>query len=223
MWELLHNSGFGYDSVRNIPTAPDYVWEEYLKVHPDAAQFRTSTILFREELSQIFDEDIVTCQLGTAIGRGIPTRSNTSLPVPCEKENTSSPPDTLLSGMENPIQPVAVTDQVTPGMNTEGSPPVNVSHEGRNRKRSSSQDSIDEMINILRSISEKRTNSTDVNAVLGSIFNEMNEMFPTMEPREKVRLKLHFCKNLSLIPLYLSSSDAEKSQLVEQLLAAHDA
>lgn len=220
---MLHNSSFGYDSVRNIPTAPDYVWEEYLKVRPDAAQFRTSTILFREELSQIFDEDIGTCQLGTAIGRGIPPRPNTSLPISCEKENTFSPSDALLSGMENPIQPVAETDQVTPGMNTEDSPPVNASHEGRKRKRSSSQDSIDEMINTLRSISEKRTNSTDVIAGLGSIFNEMNEMFPTMEPREKIRLKLLFCKNSSLIPLYLSSSDAEKSQLVEQLLAAHDA
>jgi hypothetical protein len=47
-----NNSTFGYDSVRNTLTAPDYVWEEYVKVYPDVTQFRTNTIIFREEVGR---------------------------------------------------------------------------------------------------------------------------------------------------------------------------
>jgi hypothetical protein len=48
---------------------------------------------------------------------------------------------------ESPIQPVAA--------NAEDNPAANVSYQGRKRNKSPSQDSVDEMINILRSISEK--------------------------------------------------------------------
>jgi hypothetical protein len=76
------------------------------------------------------------------------------------KEYASSLLDTLHSAMENRIQPVAVADQTTPRMNAEDNAAANVRYRGRKRNKSPSQDSIDEMINILRSILEKRTNST---------------------------------------------------------------
>lgn len=34
--KLIENSGFGYDDVRKIPTAPSEVWDAYIAAHPDA-------------------------------------------------------------------------------------------------------------------------------------------------------------------------------------------
>ena len=34
------NSGFGWDEVNRVPTAPESVWETYMKAHPEAEKFR---------------------------------------------------------------------------------------------------------------------------------------------------------------------------------------
>ena len=45
MWQNLRdNSGFGWDSVLEVPTAPDDVWDRYLAAHPKARAFRFSTL-----------------------------------------------------------------------------------------------------------------------------------------------------------------------------------
>ena len=44
--ELKSNSGFGWDEELNIPTAPNEVWDAYIKSHPLAKEFRTKAPLF---------------------------------------------------------------------------------------------------------------------------------------------------------------------------------
>lgn len=236
----MNNSSFVYDSVRNIPTAPDQVWEEYIRVHPDAAQFRSSTILFREELGQIFDQSIASSRHAAATGRGTPppprSRPHDSLPLPRGREYTISRSDTLTSDSdydheisapirESPTQPVAVTDQVTPRVNAEDNHAASVSYQGRKRNRYSSQTNhIEEMLNIMRSMADNQTKNLRCNYDrLCGIFKDMNEKFPAMDLREKVKLKALFCKTPDFTPLYTSSSDAEKSLVFEMMLELHAA
>jgi hypothetical protein len=51
---LKEQSGFGWDEVLKMPTAPDEVWKLYLEAHPNAKQFRKKTLPFYEELDEIF-------------------------------------------------------------------------------------------------------------------------------------------------------------------------
>ena len=37
---IKNNSGFGWDEVHQVPTAPEGVWETYMKEHPEAEKFR---------------------------------------------------------------------------------------------------------------------------------------------------------------------------------------
>lgn len=57
---LCNQSGWGWDSERNIPTAPDSVWEEYIKVHPKAAQFRHQTLHRYDDLAKLFKGKVAT-------------------------------------------------------------------------------------------------------------------------------------------------------------------
>ncbi|XVF59148.1 hypothetical protein PTKIN_Ptkin07bG0252500 [Pterospermum kingtungense] len=55
-------SGFGWDSQKNMVTAEDAVWESYITSHKDAAQFRTRSFCFYNELSHIYAKDRATGQ-----------------------------------------------------------------------------------------------------------------------------------------------------------------
>lgn len=57
---LKENSGFGWNSVLEIPTAPDDVWDNYISSHPDAAKYRKETLPNFEELDQIFSGKCAT-------------------------------------------------------------------------------------------------------------------------------------------------------------------
>ncbi len=61
VWKhCLGNSGFGFDNVNQIPTAPDNVWDAYLLQHPKAAPYRFRTLFRKEELETIFQGRIAT-------------------------------------------------------------------------------------------------------------------------------------------------------------------
>ncbi|RPA93801.1 hypothetical protein L873DRAFT_1613461, partial [Choiromyces venosus 120613-1] len=42
---LKNNSGFGWDDYRAIPTAPNSIWDAYLKAHPEAEKFRSRVLM----------------------------------------------------------------------------------------------------------------------------------------------------------------------------------
>lgn len=52
--DLVDNSGFGWDTTTKLPTPPDDVWEKYLAAHKGAKEFRYKTLMFFEELEEIF-------------------------------------------------------------------------------------------------------------------------------------------------------------------------
>ncbi|XP_058068688.1 uncharacterized protein At2g29880-like [Magnolia sinica] len=57
---MLAASGFGWDNERMVVTAPDEVWEEYLKSHPHAARLRGKRIERMDDLGVIVGSDQVT-------------------------------------------------------------------------------------------------------------------------------------------------------------------
>jgi hypothetical protein len=57
---LKDNSGFGWDSEKQIPTAPEQVWADYLSSHPDAKEFRTQTLTDFDLLESIFTGKVAT-------------------------------------------------------------------------------------------------------------------------------------------------------------------
>ncbi|XP_074337295.1 uncharacterized protein At2g29880-like [Apium graveolens] len=59
---MLFNSGFGWDPITKKFTAPNEVWEEYFKVHPNHKSYRTDT--FGD-----YDDLRIAVGNGTAIGK----------------------------------------------------------------------------------------------------------------------------------------------------------
>ncbi|XP_042491122.1 uncharacterized protein LOC122070941 isoform X2 [Macadamia integrifolia] len=51
---LLEQSGFAWDEARQMVTADDFVWDSYIKVHPDARSYKTKTLLNYNDLFVIF-------------------------------------------------------------------------------------------------------------------------------------------------------------------------
>lgn len=51
---LLGQSGFSWDESRQMLVADDYVWDAYLKVHPDARPYKTKAVLNFNDLCLIY-------------------------------------------------------------------------------------------------------------------------------------------------------------------------
>ncbi|XP_058075558.1 uncharacterized protein At2g29880-like [Magnolia sinica] len=58
--DMLAPSGFGWDSERMAVTAPDEVWEEYMKSHPRAERLRGKRIERMDDLAAIIGSDHTT-------------------------------------------------------------------------------------------------------------------------------------------------------------------
>ncbi|KAI4380448.1 hypothetical protein MLD38_006639 [Melastoma candidum] len=61
-WSILYDlskfdSGFGWDSERNMPIASDEVWNEYIKVHKETTGFRYRSFPYYQEMSMIYGKD----------------------------------------------------------------------------------------------------------------------------------------------------------------------
>ncbi|KAJ9543157.1 hypothetical protein OSB04_022864 [Centaurea solstitialis] len=51
---LLSLNGFSWDQTRQMVTADNNVWDDYIKVHPDARSYRIKTIPYYNDLCQIY-------------------------------------------------------------------------------------------------------------------------------------------------------------------------
>ncbi|KAK9274192.1 hypothetical protein L1049_019006 [Liquidambar formosana] len=54
---LLDHGGFRWDDTRQMVTADDHVWDDYIKVHPEARPYRTMTVPDYKNLSVIFGNE----------------------------------------------------------------------------------------------------------------------------------------------------------------------
>ncbi|PWA69218.1 hypothetical protein CTI12_AA236870 [Artemisia annua] len=52
-----NTSGFGWDPDKCVLTAPDDVWDSYLKTHPEATKFRDKSFPLYHKLSTVFGKD----------------------------------------------------------------------------------------------------------------------------------------------------------------------
>ncbi|KAL0330188.1 UNVERIFIED_CONTAM: hypothetical protein Sradi_5005500 [Sesamum radiatum] len=51
---LLGQKGFSWDETRQMVVADDYVWEAYIKIHPEARPYRTKSVLNFDDLCLIY-------------------------------------------------------------------------------------------------------------------------------------------------------------------------
>ncbi|XP_058103623.1 L10-interacting MYB domain-containing protein-like [Magnolia sinica] len=58
--DMLAASGFGWESERIVVTAPDEVWEQYLRSHPNAVRLRGKRINRMDDLAVICGSDQAT-------------------------------------------------------------------------------------------------------------------------------------------------------------------
>lgn len=93
--QLKNNSGFGWDDMRQIPTAPDHVWTAYLEKHPSAKEFRNHGLANYDALAAVFEGNVATG--AHASGTAVIAPSLSSLPsspaalsVPNEDEGYDS-------------------------------------------------------------------------------------------------------------------------------------
>ncbi|XP_065860417.1 L10-interacting MYB domain-containing protein [Euphorbia lathyris] len=54
--KLLDQNGFSWDESRQMVTADNNVWDEYIKMHPDSRTFRIKTIPYYENLCLIYGD-----------------------------------------------------------------------------------------------------------------------------------------------------------------------
>ncbi|OAY27515.1 uncharacterized protein LOC110604276 isoform X2 [Manihot esculenta] len=90
---LLGQNGFSWDETREMVVADDYVWNAYLKVHPDARSYRTKAVLNFNDLCFIygytvadgrysrsshdldFDDEVQAANIGDTIGSFAPSNN----------------------------------------------------------------------------------------------------------------------------------------------------
>ncbi|KAH6760718.1 Myb/SANT-like DNA-binding domain protein [Perilla frutescens var. frutescens] len=51
---LLGQNGFSWDETRQMVVADDYIWDEYIKIHPEARPYRTKSVLNFDDLCLIY-------------------------------------------------------------------------------------------------------------------------------------------------------------------------
>ena len=95
---LRANSGFGWDHDKDLPTAPDDVWDKYLSAHPKAAPFRYTALPNRGELEVVFEGKSATGEFAMSTGFAATTRpqaqkqlNQTDHSTPDKDEDTDVP------------------------------------------------------------------------------------------------------------------------------------
>lgn len=105
---IKSNSGFGWDEVNRVPTAPESVWETYMKAHPEAEKFRKRSLLHYDLLHELCANISATgeyaltsnffSQSDTQFPTSQPTQSQTSIPPTTTQakesdQTTKTPPE----------------------------------------------------------------------------------------------------------------------------------
>jgi hypothetical protein len=52
---LKENSGFGWDDVKKMPTAPEEIWAKYIEANPKAKIFRFKSLPYFLQLESLFE------------------------------------------------------------------------------------------------------------------------------------------------------------------------
>ncbi|CAK9135054.1 unnamed protein product [Ilex paraguariensis] len=91
---LLDQKGFSWDEARQMVTADNKVWDDYIKIHPEARSYRIKSIPYYSDLCEIYKQ-------ATNTGKGNLSSQNASLDCMVPGSEAGS----LLEGPESPVTP----------------------------------------------------------------------------------------------------------------------
>ncbi|XP_027917610.1 L10-interacting MYB domain-containing protein isoform X2 [Vigna unguiculata] len=112
---LLRLDGFAWDETRQMVIADDCVWQDYIKVHPDARQYMTRPLPYYKDLRVIYD----------------PSFDEKEYPLPPDKHQNANDFKIECSSTSNTVQ-----SSVTPNSNEEQFSGVNeLPYIGQKQKR----------------------------------------------------------------------------------------
>lgn len=99
---IKNNSGFGWDDLQSMPTAPDSVWAAYVQAHPEAEKFRKRSQLHYDILHELCANISATGEF--ALTPNLSSQSETqfqAVKALAAQDQTSQYPTTLSAINEN--------------------------------------------------------------------------------------------------------------------------
>jgi hypothetical protein len=93
--DLKSNSGFGWDYEKDLPTAPEDVWQRYIAAHAKAAPFRYTSLRNYDELEIVFSGKCATGEwaisTGSMTASVVSARKDTATPLSSSTDDSSTP------------------------------------------------------------------------------------------------------------------------------------
>ncbi|GJS79831.1 RNA-binding protein Lupus La [Tanacetum coccineum] len=97
-------SGFGWDPNKCVVTAPNDVWDAYVKTHPKAAGMRDKPFIYYHKLSTIFGKDHATGSRSEDLGEeDVVSDTEETTPTNCEDIDVNmgvNPSPEIVSGKD---------------------------------------------------------------------------------------------------------------------------
>lgn len=214
---LKENSGFGFDPLTQIPTAPDSVWTSYIAAHPGAAEFRFKTLMYYSDYEEIFSKQIATGEyaMGSATSRAVLSTNNDNIAATIEDRrddevgNSSTSAAATISttsistasGLNNPHHHRSSNN------NRDGSGGVLIP-----RKRARANDEVVKLLDRL-------VTHTQVDPVQDAIKLFTSDYAATLVPAHTLRIKRGFSLEPNTATMFLNLSDEERALYIADELS----
>ena len=202
--ELVSNSGFGWDHEKELPTAADDVWDQYIKAHPKASPYRHKRLQYYNDLKTIFAGKGATGQFGLSF-----TASNDELIEDYNNHNVAK--DATLHVKSN--RKSSFTAIGKRGFD------LNLASTGNESKRSKSiattvQNKMESICTVLQSTASKLLESTNPAEFAMKYFTEH---FGSMYDEEQAySFAMKLASNPAYPALFLGMSDTVKRKFIDE-------
>ncbi|KAF8036808.1 hypothetical protein BT93_C2506 [Corymbia citriodora subsp. variegata] len=95
---LLDTEGFSWDDSRQMVTADDYIWQDYIKAHSDARQFMTRPVPYYNDICIICRDPSIN-EREFLLGQNVEQPSEVAVAKDQWASKTSHSPSALISGV----------------------------------------------------------------------------------------------------------------------------
>jgi len=203
--EIVDNSGFGWDPVTKIPTAPDDVWVRYLSAHPKAREYRNTTLPLYEELEEIFAGRSAT---------GVFAVSSLTSVLPLSQVGGSVTTTTTTTNDDDDGED---EDEVENDRSLSINTSVNSSCSGTVAGTTKKKRKINEIAEALNNLAETNKKGMSKFSELAiSMFSEKHKQ--NFSAEERVKVKTHFAKDSNQAQVYLTCDDEEQIIFLNNIL-----
>lgn len=204
---MKDNPGFGWDTDRQLPTAPDEVWDRYLVAHKEAKEFRYKTLPNFAELDDIFTGNTATGNYAIAVG-AIPTTNQIKQEPVSYRDNSDEniPPLSPLRHITNHYETSpAPTHAFTPNVETR-----------KRRKTSAAEEIAASLQSYLASEQKKpRIEESPITLALA----DFTALFTHLPAISSLKFKMHIGSNMNNATLYLGLTRDEKELYIDHVLS----